>query len=112
MRAIRPLLAATVLALVAACGGMPSTPQDTVALYLKRMGRDPMRVLPMLTDDFHRAHRMVFSNTAELPSGIVLKPETETMPDDPVAQTYRVRCLGLLQHPVDRFDGVWDLKEK
>jgi len=98
VRAIHPFLAVLVLCLVAACGEEPRTPQDTVALYLTRMGRDPMRVLPMLTDDFHRAHRMVFENTAELPWVVELKATPEAMRGDSDYQVERGR-LGWLIAP-------------
>ena len=95
---LRIFVPAVALTLLVACGGAPPGPQETVALYLARKGLDLMRVLPMLTDDFHRAHGMVFANTAQLPFGIVLDPDPEPIPDDPDYAAERGR-LGWLTAP-------------
>jgi hypothetical protein len=70
--------------LLVGCGKSLPTPQETVGLYLKNnMGKDPMRVLPLLTDDFHRHHQMVFANIADLPDDTVFDASRKLLEEDP-----------------------------
>jgi len=116
MRSLRSLFCSIVLVLVSACGGAPLTPEETVGLYLKGMkGKDPLRVLSVLTADFHRKHRMVFANTADLPDGIVLSRGQEGMSDDPEWAAERGR-LGWLVSPLqggrafEMFPGLLEIQ--
>lgn len=98
MKPRRIALAATVMLLCAGCAEEPSTPQATVGQYLKYLGRDPMRVLPLLSDDFHRAHGMLFANTARLPHGMAKDARIETAVEDSDYDVERHR-LGWLMAP-------------
>lgn len=60
---------------LAACQPAARTPQQTVGLYLSCLkGKDPMRALSLLAPEYHLEHGLLFTNTADLPDGIVLPP--------------------------------------
>jgi hypothetical protein len=53
--------------LALACWRPPATPTDAVRAYFHALGEDPIRTLPLLTDDFHRHHGLRFEEAADSP---------------------------------------------
>jgi len=61
----RACAAALVLLVATACGAPTATPSDVVQSYFRALGRDPLRTLPLVTDDFHRRHALRVVTSAE-----------------------------------------------
>lgn len=61
----RARLARIALLALVACGAPPRTPGDVVAVYFATLGRDPIRSLPLTTENFHRAHGLSIVTTSE-----------------------------------------------
>jgi hypothetical protein len=57
-RAPRGLVARVAIAGALSCGSPAADPADTVERYFDLLARDPVRTLPLLTDDFHRRHAL------------------------------------------------------
>jgi hypothetical protein len=65
------------LAIPLACRPAPLGPAETVAAYLRDLGRDPIRTLDLLTPGFHRSHGLVAGASASTPEGRVRIPREE-----------------------------------
>ncbi len=50
-----------------ACGGPAREPEEVVELYLRCLGRDPVRSLDLLEPAFHAAHGLRFEEVGERP---------------------------------------------
>jgi hypothetical protein len=55
-RAPHGLVVRVAIAGALSCGSPAADPADTVERYFDLLARDPVRTLPLLTDDFHRRH--------------------------------------------------------
>ncbi len=54
----RPAAALALAIVTSACGASPPSARDTVDLYFRCLGRDPIRSLAILSPDFQLAHRL------------------------------------------------------
>ena len=58
-------LAALCALLAIGCGAPAASPRDIASEYLRCLGRDPIRTLPLLTEGFHRRHGLHIATAAQ-----------------------------------------------
>lgn len=81
----------------------PGSPAAVVDAYFRALGRDPLRTLPLLTDDAHRRHGLLLADTAERaapPAGVPVSRHQVAWLALEKRESYRVRADLLAVEPV------------
>jgi hypothetical protein len=95
---VRRALAAIVLVL-AGCGAPPATPTDVVRAYFASIAADPIRTLPLLTDDFHRRHALRVATAADA-RAVAERRAPDAAADAPLAiDRHQMGWLAMLARP-------------
>jgi hypothetical protein len=65
-----------VIALALGCAASHETPASVAQAYFDALESDPLRTLPLLTDEFHRRHGLRVATAADAQRGAAVDPAT------------------------------------